>query len=297
MSQPRVILFGTLGVFSYFVLRVLIKHKINVAAVVIPGATPLTSPVEKFINIPILQQPQHDTIELLAIKHDIPTIYAHDIGSATLVKSLQAMAPDFMLVACFPYILPPALFNLPRVACLNIHPSLLPAYRGPTPLFWQLKNGERVFGVTLHNVSQKIDAGNIVIQRETHLRDGMRGRAIDAHLGLLGARLFIESLALYEKKNYVPKIQDQALASYQHAPSRKDFRLDIQWNSRRAFNFMRGTGEWKQPYALTIGDSDFRLVSPNAYSPAATIKQAYIIEDNIITIQFAQGLLKATLKL
>lgn len=265
-------------------------------AVVVPGATPLNSPVEKFINIPILQQPRHDTIELLAIKYDIPTLYAHDMQSTSLQQSLKDLAPDFILIACFPYILPQQIFNIPAIACLNIHPSLLPAYRGPAPLFWQLKNGEKVFGVTIHNVSRKIDAGNIVIQRETHLRDGMRGRAIDAHLGSLGGRLFVELLIMYEKKNYVPKLQDSGKASYQSVPGRNEFRLETSWNSRRAFNFMRGTGEWQQPYLISIGEHDFILLSPNAYSPAGTFKQDYIIEDNIITIRFAQGLLKATLK-
>lgn len=290
------ILFGTLGVFSYAVFRFLLKHKINVVAIVIPGATPLNTPHEKFIDIPILQQPQHDTIELLAIKHDIPTVYAHDIHSATLSQSLTDFSADYFLIACFPHVLPKNLFDMPAVACLNLHPSLLPAYRGPAPLFWQLKYGEKIFGVTVHTVSPKIDAGNIVLQREIHLRDGLRGRAIDVQLGMLGGRLFIESILLFEKKNYVPKIQDSSLASYQPVPGRNDFRLDINWSSRHAFNFMRGTEEWQQPYMLSMGDNDFVLLSPNAYSPAGTIKQDYIIEDNIITIQFAHGLLKAKFK-
>ena len=289
-------MFGTLGVFSHAVLQQLLKHKLHISCVVIPGPEPFKMPIETMINIPVVQQPQHDTIEILALKHDIPLNYIHDINSPEAHAGLAAYNADFILIACFPYILPQPLRSLPKLACLNLHPSLLPAYRGPTPLFWQLKDGVPVFGVTLHQVSQKIDSGNIILQEQIHLRDGMRGRAIDTALGELGARLFIEALRLYGKRSVVPKIQDASQASYFPVPGVKDFELSTQWNARHAFNFMRGTNEWQQPYRISLDNQDFYLVNPIAYSPTGTIRETYQVQDGVITIRFAQGLLQAELR-
>jgi methionyl-tRNA formyltransferase len=296
MSPAKIIFFGTLGVFSHAVLQQLLRHKLHISSVVVPGTEPFKMPTESMIKIPVLQQPQHETIELLAIKHNIPLNYIHTIDSEESYSALSAYDADFILIACFPFILPAPLRALPKVACLNLHPSLLPAYRGPTPLFWQLKHGEALFGVTLHMVSQKIDAGNIILQEQIRLRDGMRARAIDAALGELGAALFVEALDLYDKHSIVPKIQDSSKASYFPVPGVIQFELSSQWSARQAFNFMRGTDEWKQTYRISLDNQDFYLVNPIAYSPAGTINEAYQIHNGVITVQFAQGLLQAELR-
>lgn len=295
MAAARIIFFGTLGVMSHAALRQLLNYNLSIVNVVIPGHEPFKMPSESMKSIPV-EQPQHDTIELLAIKHDIPLTYIQDINSPDTFNALSDLGADFILIACFPYILPLQLQTLPNIASLNLHPSLLPAYRGPVPLFWQLKEGITQFGMTLHQLSQKIDSGNIILQEQIRLKDGMRGRAIDAALGELGATLFAEALRLYGKRSIVPKIQDPHLASYHPIPTLKDFELSSQWTARRAFNFMRGTDEWNQTYRIVLDNREFSLTNPIAYSPAGLLRESYELKDNVITIRFAQGLLQAEVR-
>ncbi|MBV9690602.1 MAG: methionyl-tRNA formyltransferase, partial [Ktedonobacteraceae bacterium] len=82
-----------------------------------------------------------------------------------LPAMLHDLAPDFIFVAGFPQKLPAALLDLPRLGCVNLHPSLLPRYRGPEPFFWQLMNGETQSGLTFHRIDTNFDTGPILVQR------------------------------------------------------------------------------------------------------------------------------------
>ncbi|WP_207229373.1 methionyl-tRNA formyltransferase [Ktedonosporobacter rubrisoli] len=86
-----------------------------------------------------------------------------------LPEILQGLSPDLILVAGFPRKFPPALLDVPRLGCVNWHPSLLPRYRGPEPIFWQFMNGETQTGITFHRMDADIDTGPILVQRDMEL--------------------------------------------------------------------------------------------------------------------------------
>ena len=241
--QQRVVFFGMPDIFSHAVLQPLFARGVNIVSVVMPG----TAPDSELLNIggiPIVQNTNHNTIEKLALEYHAPINYVQDVSSKDFSKTIQQYNPDYILVACFPFKLPPEIWQIPRIACLNLHPSLLPAYRGPYPVFWQLKNGEMKTGVTLHLISEEIDAGDIVLQTEVPLRAGMRGRAIDNKLGEFGSKLFLETLRLYQLNNINLQEQSWIQASYMPVPKFADFEIAPTWSARHAFSFMRGTEEW-----------------------------------------------------
>ncbi len=99
------------------------------------------------------------------------------------------------MVACFSFVLPPALLQAPRLGCYNLHPSLLPGYRGPAPLFWQRRLGEEQTGVTLHRMTPAVDAGEIVAQVGVPLPDGSSAAQADALTAQVGAGLMLHMLA------------------------------------------------------------------------------------------------------
>ena len=290
--QNRVLFFGSVGMLSHSVLDVLIKRGVNIVGVVIPGIGP-NQEVEKIGGIPIVQDSNHATAEKLALEYHIPVSYVQNVSSSRFREEIEAFKPDYILVACFPFKIPSAIWQSARIASLNIHPSLLPAYRGPQPVFWQLKNGEMKTGVTLHLLNDEFDAGDIVLQTEVPLRAGMRGRAIDAKLGEFGARLFLEAMRLYKLNNVNLQPQSWVHATYMPSPSREDFEISIKWSARHAFSFLRGTEEWGKPYPLKLGDTTVHIKTAMAYSPSGTISKAYELDDNYITIQFSPGLVNA----
>ena len=290
--QQRVLFFGMPDNFSYAVLAPLLTRGINLAGVVMPGVQPHEE-LQNIGGIPIVQSPNHDTIENLALEHHKPVIYVQNISSEKFRDEISRLKPDYILMACFPYKLPPDIWQLPRIACLNLHPSLLPAYRGPYPVFWQLKNGELKTGVTLHLVSEEIDAGDIVLQTEVPLRAGLRGRAIDSRLGEFGAKLFLEALRLYQLNNINIQPQSWIQASYMPGPKFEDFEILSNWSARRAFSFIRGTEEWNRPYQINIAGKSVQIKTAMAYSPSGTIRKPYELDDNYITMQFSPGLVNA----
>lgn len=290
--QHRVIFLGTHGVYSHSVLGPLIERGVNIVNIVIPGDKP-EEHIEDLGGIPIVQNSNHATIEQLALEHHIPITYIQDINSRQAIFNIEKLQPDYLFVACFPWKLPPELFHLPKIAALNAHPSMLPAYRGPQPVFWQLHNGEIKTGVSLHLINDEMDAGDIVLQTEVPLRPGMRGRAIDSKLGEFASKLFLEAMRLYHLNNINPQPQSWIQASYMPEPKFEDFELTTRWSARQAFMFMRGTEEWGRTYQVKAGDSTIFLKTAMAYSPSGKITKPYLLEDNYITVQFSPGLVNA----
>ncbi|MCI0505489.1 MAG: hypothetical protein L0Z73_05200 [Gammaproteobacteria bacterium] len=291
-SQQRVLFFGTPDIFSHAVLGPLLARGVNVVGVVMPGVQP-DPELQNIGGIPIVQNPNHSTIEKLALEHHIPLSYVQDISSPRFQDEIAQFKPDYILVACFPFKLPPPIWQSARITALNLHPSLLPAYRGPFPVFWQLRNGEMKTGVTLHLLSDEIDTGDIILQAEVPLRAGLRGRAIETRLGEFGAKLFLEALRLYQLNNINAQAQSWIQATYMPAPRYDDFEIIPSWSARRAFSFIRGTEEWNRPYQITINGRTVYIKTVMAYSPSGTINNSYKLDDNYITMQFSPGLVNA----
>ncbi len=109
---------------------------------------------------------------------------------------LAGLAPDLILVTGFPWKLPPALLALPRLGAINVHPALLPAYRGPNPLFWQIMNGETQTGLTVHRMEPEFDTGPILAQRAIPIEPEDDIDSLYPKLLPLGAALIPEALAL-----------------------------------------------------------------------------------------------------
>jgi methionyl-tRNA formyltransferase len=291
-SQHRVLFFATHGIFSHAVLSMLVNRGVNIVGVVVPGTEP-NKELETLGGIPIVQNSTHVTVEKLALERHVPITYVQNVESKQLAHDLTKYQPDYLLVACFPYKLPSSIWQMPKVAALNIHPSMLPAYRGPQPVFWQLRNGEMKTGVSLHLINDEIDAGDVVIQMEVPLRAGMRGRAIETRLGEFGAKLFLEAMRLYQLNNINSQPQNWIQATYMPEPKFEDFELSTNWSARRAFMFMRGTEEWGRTYPIQLENASVIVKTAMAYSPSGKINKPYSLEDNYITMQFSPGLVNA----
>jgi len=291
------VFFGTLSLFSYEVLCALIKLEIEIKTIVIAKHAPQKIQTGKNCHIDLVQTSKHKTIELLAIEQNIPIIYVHNIDDAAFFTRISACKADIIVVACFPYLIPQSIYDLPKQASVNIHPSLLPAFRGPSPIFWQLKAGLNVVAVTIHKLNQQFDEGTILRQKAVPLKDGMRGRAIDRLLANCAAQMLqslIASQCIKLANNTHNHINNtHGNSGYYPMPRAKDFIIPLTWSARRAFNFMRATQEWNLPYPIEMNQQQFFLLRALAYAPMGRQSATYQIEDNIISIRFAEGLLQA----
>jgi len=283
---------GSDSAFSGIVLKYLLRENIRICAFVTHDATP---PARAFEppgrQIPVVIA---GTGPAIASEGDVPVINLRSMHDEDAFNRAMALAPDILLVACFPIILNARWLNVARQMCVNLHPSVLPSYRGPTPLFWQFREGERESGVTLHMIEDDVDAGDIVAQRVLPLPVGVRFSEFNAQLAEAGAALLVDMLQKMSAGIAVPRTaQDEVLASYQPFPKDKDFRFDTHFTAERAFRFMRGTQEWGVPFEVDVGGAVLVLESAVKYYDDARMTAPFEIQNEQIRIRFSEGVLEA----
>lgn len=301
--MPRVIFFGMQGVLSLPPLRRLLETGVEVNAVVIPAdqtfavlpawprliQPPRPAPSDLLIINPQLNY----NIVHLAWEHNIPVWQVNSLSDPQTLALLADFRPDLIVVACFPYIFPPALLKLPQLGCLNLHPSLLPAYRGPLPLFWQAYFGERQIGVTLHFLNQSLDTGDIVAQIAFEWPEGASLVELEQRCALTGAQLLADALRWLAQGEALPRQpQPQAGSSYFSFPTVEDFHISTTWEARRAFNFIRAAGaDW--PLVIGVGqDEYFSVRRALGYEMTLKLDQPFGIEEEELWIQFQSGVLR-----
>jgi len=216
----RIVLFGSEGGFSRPVLKRLLAEGVSISAVVMPGFAAQANTHQEF-PVAVEQPINRFGLAGLAASHDVPVYRVQNINDHRLVRRIYELSADILLVACFPFKLPRTLWQLERVACWNLHPSLLPKYRGPAPVFWQLCNRESNPGVTLHEVSERLDAGRILAQKSLPVSISTNASELAEWIAECGVDLFLEALAHYRRGCLTAIPQDEATTSYSPHPEKR----------------------------------------------------------------------------
>ena len=292
----RIVFLGMEGIFSGIPLEALIEHGANIVGVVLPRPTkdqlgPKWLPRTKRLQseLPILNKRALKTIRTLAGDNNIPVLSVGDLKEEQTVSAFQDLEPDLVITACFPRQLPKSWLEIPMVGCLNLHPSLLPAYRGPSPLFWQFRNGEKDTGVTLHFMGAEIDAGDIVGQKSVVFEEGITSIEADRLTAKAGAALILEALS----KSEIPRVpQPKEKASYQPRPTEMVRTIPLDWSVQHAYNFLRGAQDWA-PFWIDLGEGRYIQTSKVlAYELKVDQGTAVIEDSEVISVQMKDGVLK-----
>ena len=308
-KKLRVLFWGMNGVYSQTVLEILLQAGVNIIAVIIDrSAVPAmnrTLPYERVMP-PLQTTSSVDELEIglgcgpymvtntvnIAWRQGLPVYAIGHLAALETIKLLASMNADVACVACFARRIPAALLGAPKHGFLNLHPSRLPDYRGPAPLFWQLRDGVKPFGVTVHWMDATLDTGDIAAQADVMLPNGIDGPGADQRLAAIGGGLLVDVLDAIERGEDLRQTQPPG-GSYQPWPQAEDFRLDRAWSARRTFNFMRGTAEWGRPYRLTIGDEELLLKHALDLRPQLQLPTPHHRDGQRLHIQFASGVLIA----
>jgi len=175
-------------------------------------------------------------VQLIAEQNNIPFLTPENLNDEDFLKTIKNLQPDFILLTAYAKIIPSVLLKIPPQGFLNIHPSLLPRYRGATPLQSTILAGDTETGVTLFEMDEKIDHGPI-IQDTKYKIPVCAGRQdtkitypeLMQELAILGARLIIETLPQWLQGKIIPLPQDESLATYCHKITKEDEKIN--WNS------------------------------------------------------------------
>ena len=152
-----------------------------------------------------------------------PTSLRRDIEARS---SLEDLSPDAIIVAAYGLFLPKEALSVPRLGCLNIHPSLLPRHRGPSPVVTAVRDGDLTTGVSIMLLDEGLDTGPVLAQREVSIGDEETAEELTVRLFDLGARLLVSTLDGWNAGRLTPAPQDDRLATVTRLLEREDGRLD-----------------------------------------------------------------------
>lgn len=193
-----------------------------------------------------LHQP---AVKVFALEHGIPVHQPAKIKTNDEVRAVfESVSPDTCVVTAYGKILPAWMLAIPRFGCINVHASLLPAYRGAAPINWAIANGERETGVTIMAMDIGMDTGPMLAKRSTGIGDQETAPELSLRLSLLGAGLLSETLPRVERGEIESVIQDDSQATYAPMFKREDGRIDWHMNASEISNRVRAFQPWPATY-------------------------------------------------
>jgi len=206
VAQPSVILLGTGARFSVAVLDQLLTHGLTPAAFALPEFAPAQQAGKVPARVdsgarenPFIVQARRLSIQMIYLPESLQTSHAWEIA---------ALKADFLLVACWPYLLAPEIVSAVGRAAVNLHPSILPNYRGADPVAVQIKQQEKDLGVSLHLLSQRFDQGDIVSQARLVLETKFPDRElIETRAARIGTNLFMKAIDDFGGPGWRPRSQ------------------------------------------------------------------------------------------
>jgi methionyl-tRNA formyltransferase len=186
------------------------------------------------------------------------------------LRALLAEArADVLVVVAYGKILPPDVLAEAPHGAVNVHFSLLPAYRGAAPVQWALARGESRTGVTTMRVEAGLDTGAIYLAREVEIGEGEHAPSLQSRLAEVGARLLLETLAGLERGTISPRPQDPARASVAPRLRREDGAFQVAWTAAELEGRVRGFDPWPGVWA-SRGGRRVRLVHGRAVANRST---------------------------
>ncbi|MCM1568958.1 MAG: methionyl-tRNA formyltransferase [Roseburia sp.] len=198
-------------------------------------------------------QLQFTPVKEYAAAFGIPVLQPVRIKTPEAVEELRRFAADVYIVAAFGQLLSQEILDIPRYGCLNIHASLLPKYRGASPIQHAIIKGERKSGVTIMQMDAGLDTGDILYKKETEITDTDNFETLHDRLMALGGEAIVEALPLIEQGKLTPIKQQEEASCYapllQKAMGKIDFTRDAFEIDRQ----IRGMTPWPSAYAAYRG--------------------------------------------
>ena len=229
--------------FAVPALNALIESRHNLCAVV-------TQPDKPVGRKRIITPPP---VKKIALEKGIPIFQPENVKSEAFIHQLRELKPDLILVAAFGQILPKAVLEIPRIGCLNVHASLLPAYRGAAPIQWAIINGEDKTGVTIMWMNEGMDTGDIFFQEALSIDENWTSEDLFRELAALGGKMTALALDRIEAGDILRVPQDNRKATYAPMLKKADCKIDWSKSNRQVHNLIRGMNPWPGAYTFRNG--------------------------------------------
>ena len=277
MTKPRILFMGT-PEFAVQALTGLVKHGYPVIGVVTQpdrpqgrGRVTAPSPVKRLA----------DDLGLTVFQPD-------KVRHPSFLETFRDLAPDLVIVAAFGQILPNEIILTPRLGCINIHPSLLPKYRGAAPINWALIRGEEKTGVSIMRMDEGVDSGAILLQEETPIGPSETYGILHDRLAKMGAELLLIALAMLQAGTLQPRPQDDLLATTAPRLSREEGLIHWKNDHRTIVSLIRGLSPHPCAYT-TIDGKQLKIFIASAETASVTEAPGTVAGDTAAGLRVAAG--------
>ena len=192
-------------------------------------------------------------IKEFAKNHNLEVYQPLDVNSKETMGFLAQQTADLFIVISFGQILSDELLSIPKIFAINLHPSLLPKYRGAAPINWAIINGERKTGLTVIKINQNLDAGPIILQEKVMINQDVNAQTQALNLASAGATLLKKALDLIETQSFTLIPQDDSKVSLAPRLKKEDGLIDWRKSAPEIINQIRGMSPWPGTFTYYKG--------------------------------------------
>ncbi len=201
---------------------------------------------------------QYTPVKEAALELGLEVYQPENINDDRSVDLLREIDPDFIVVVAYGQILRKDILEIPKYGCYNIHASLLPKYRGAAPINWVLIDGEEETGVTIMEMEEGLDTGDMILRKAIPIEDDYTTHDIHDSLASLGARSIVEALDKVYRGEAKRTPQDHEKSSYASMLDKEMGLIDWNKNGRDIINLIRGLMPWPSAYSM-YGDQMVKI--------------------------------------
>lgn len=234
-------------------------------------------------------------VKEFALKHNIPIMQPAKIKTPEAIEELRSYEADIFVVAAYGQILSKEILEMPRLGCINVHTSLLPKFRGSAPIQWAIIEGEKETGVTVMQMDEGMDTGDILFTETVPIDKDETGGSLYDKLAATGAELIVKSLDAIEKGEVNPIKQDEELATYAKMLNKKLGYIRFVRTANEIERLIRGLDPWPSTYTyykdktLKIWKAEV-IDETNSAAPGTVVK----VDNEAIYVNTTKGILKIT---
>jgi len=220
-------------------------------------------------------------VKEVALEAGLPVLQPQRARDEGFIDELKALNPDIILVAAYGKLLPKAILDMPKFGCINVHASLLPKYRGASPIQWAVLNGDEKSGVTIMHMAEEMDTGDIILTEEVVLDEDETAGSLHDKLAEIGGPLLISAMDALETGR-APRIrQNHEEATYVKMLDKTMGNLDFSCPAVQLERFIRGLNPWPTAYTKLDGKL-FKLWKAETVPAEEVVKESKSFEPGTI---------------
>jgi len=231
---------------------------------------------------------QPSAVKKVALEHNIDVYQPLNFKDQTDVDQLAALKPDLFIVVAYGLLLPQSVLDIPSLACINSHASLLPRWRGAAPIQRALEAGDAQTGVTVMQMELGLDTGPMLHKVETPIMPNDTGGSLHDRLAKLGSQAIVDVVAKYEKGPVLGEVQDDSLSTYAHKLTKQEALVDWRLDAQEVVQKIRAFNPVPMCYTL-LGDNRIRILQAQVYPKAHTAMPGTVLSVNEMGIIIACG--------